>query len=77
MVETQAMLISNCSHTAVTSVLALTPCSFRMLEDDLADLQDLGGRVLIFVCGPEPLVSSASTFALNHGYDFHAETFEL
>merc|ERR1712032_1584215 len=46
------------------------------LNEDLADLTDLCGRVLIFVCGPKALVGSASTFALKHGYDFHSETFE-
>ena len=35
------------------------------------------GRVLIFACGPEPMVRAASDAALAIGAHFHAETFEL
>jgi hypothetical protein len=34
-------------------------------------------RVLVFACGPDAMVRSASDAALAIGAHFHAETFEL
>jgi len=33
--------------------------------------------VLVFTCGPEPMVQSAHDFAYEIGANFHAETFSL
>ena len=36
-----------------------------------------GPRVLVFACGPAAMVDDVSELAMLHGYDFHAEAFEL
>lgn len=34
-------------------------------------------RVTVMVCGPTPMVVSASTLAAEHGFDFHSEVFNF
>ena len=33
--------------------------------------------VLVFVCGPDPMVDAASEASMKHGFTFHSETFAL
>ena len=37
--------------------------------------ESAGGRTLVAVCGPLPLITSASDVALDRGFDFHHEVF--
>ncbi len=56
----------------------LSGCVGRPNLAEVLDPERLcGPRVLVFVCGGAQMAEDVSEVALQHGYDFHAETFEL